>query len=359
MRRWAADNGDDIAGVEALLAHPALNATINGAIALSSTGERLSDDEFDVHVQEVYIVHNQQTNASRAALRMRWSAGGTLLLGRVPAWDLLRILHFTVDNTDHHLMYTSRAHPCAGARAHPLCFRPNETPHRLSPLGLTTCRHPACVGAELIHCLQVFNMIREDATVDPRFERPPDDPDYLDDMLVAALVHDLGKSLSLFGEADGNVDCMNRITAYYADGLDNVEFQYNHDQFGHDKLLHNVQSGLLALPGRVLDVVRLHSLRELGGVEVARAHGGLGSVHMEEMLRLVDGDIVSPEEQQIFNAHVTSETDSHRVAFVQHFGKYDYNSKDRTDIFPDVDMSEVKRILSKYARDPLNPVVDW
>ena len=40
---------------------------------------------------------------------------------------------------------------------------------------------------------------------------------------VAALVHDLGKSLTLFGEEDGNVDCMNRVVGYGNGGLDGLD----------------------------------------------------------------------------------------------------------------------------------------
>jgi hypothetical protein len=142
------------------------------------------------------------------------SAAGFVFTNR--SRNLLKLLHFTIDNTDAHLMYTS----------------------------------------QFIHCLQVYRAVKNAAAHDPRFEQ---DAQYRDDMLVGALVHDLGKSLSLFGEADGNVDCMNRVTAYEVDpadqvavaaygakasGLDAVQFQYNHDRFGHDKLLALVKKPL-------------------------------------------------------------------------------------------------------------------
>ena len=107
-----------------------------------------------------------------------------MLLGNVSAFDLLMLLHFTIDNTDHHLQYTS----------------------------------------QFIHCLQVYNAVKR--STDPRMDK---DPKYREDMMMGALVHDMGKSLSLFGEKDGNVDCMNRVTGYRAAGLDGVDFQYNHE----------------------------------------------------------------------------------------------------------------------------------
>eukprot|EP00966_Prymnesium_polylepis_P264038 6099734-Prymnesium_polylepis.1 len=42
---------------------------------------------------------------------------------------------------------------------------------------------------------------------------PERDDAYRRDMRLAALVHDMGKLLTLFGEDDGNVDCMNSEAA--------------------------------------------------------------------------------------------------------------------------------------------------
>ena len=62
----------------------------------------------------------------------------------------------------------------------------------------------------------------------------------------------------VFGEADEHVDCMNRITKppSLAKGLDGLEYEYNHDDFGFSKVWPY-------LPPRVLDVMRYHSLREI------------------------------------------------------------------------------------------------
>ena len=53
LRRWADSVGDDTAGVERLMALPALNGTINGAILLSASGERLSEELFRGHAADV------------------------------------------------------------------------------------------------------------------------------------------------------------------------------------------------------------------------------------------------------------------------------------------------------------------
>lgn len=367
LAAWAASIGDDLSGLLGLMAHPALNSTINGAIALAANGSRLSDEGFKRHAESVYAEHYLQNEATRTTTARKWSGPHTPpLLGNVSMWDLLKLLHFTVDNTDAHLKYTS----------------------------------------QLIHCLQVYAMAHADRTVDPRFET---DPTYRDDMLVAALVHDLGKSLSLFGESDGNVDCMNRVTSLGGGGgLDAIEFQFNHDHFGWMKLNRNVARGRLRLPQRVLDVVNYHSLREMGGLNVTsiggiyaslpprygplpeweyvqdqrrehrsthgRTTGGSGgvsahsisgggaeadrTVRMAFVSMLADGDVVSEDEQAAFNGHVSSVDDLRRAAFVQHFGYYDYYSKNQSDIIPQVDVQEIQRLLRKYvSHDDL--IVEW
>ena len=52
-----------------------------------------------------------QTPKTRARLMRRW--GGAPILGSVGVWDLLHLLHFTIDHTDTVLRYTSLyyAHP--------------------------------------------------------------------------------------------------------------------------------------------------------------------------------------------------------------------------------------------------------
>ena len=336
LRVWAAEKGEDVQRVEELMHHPALVKTLNNAIYLKPNGSRFETNEWGAHVEDVYRVHNKQTLESRRGLAQKWS---TTLLGNVSSVDLLKLLHFTIDNTDAHLMYTS----------------------------------------QFIHCLQVYRAVKNAAAHDPRFEQ---DAQYRDDMLVGALVHDLGKSLSLFGEADGNVDCMNRVTAYEVDpadqvavaaygakasGLDAVQFQYNHDRFGHDKLLANVRLGLIQLPQRVLDICKFHSLRELASVrdeaeKVYVRHASPSTrtrlqARLKGLVTLVDGDVVSPQEATAFREHVASDGDVSRAAFVLHFAEYDLHSKNRTEEIPrDVDFGEVRELLRRYMGQGAHPL---
>ena len=336
LRAWAAEKGEDVQRVEELMHHPAFVRTLNNAIYLKPNGSRFETNEWGAHVEDVYREHNKQTLESRRGLAQKWSA---TLLGNVSSVDLLKLLHFTIDNTDAHLMYTS----------------------------------------QFIHCLQVYRAVKNAAAHDPRFEQ---DAQYRDDMLVGALVHDLGKSLSLFGEADGNVDCMNRVTAYEVDpadqvavaaygakasGLDAVQFQYNHDRFGHDKLLANVRLGLIQLPQRVLDICKFHSLRELASVRDAAEkvyvrHASPSTrtrlqAHLKGLVTLVDGDVVSPQEAAAFREHVASDGDVSRAAFVLHFAEYDLHSKNRTEEIPrDVDFGEVRELLRRYMGQGVHPL---
>jgi len=59
--------------------------------------------------------------------------------------------------------------------------------------------------------------------------------------MLAALIHDLGKLLALVGnENDAHVDCMNRVIPgslpAQEKGLDNIPIQWNHDEYGYQRL---------------------------------------------------------------------------------------------------------------------------
>jgi hypothetical protein len=173
-------------------------------------------------------------------------------------------------------------------------------------------------------------------------------------MQVAALVHDLGKTLSLFGERDHNTDCMNRVTGYGhggVDGLDGLQFQWNHDMFGYMKLKD------VGLPQRVTDVLRLHSLREIsvmkyperGSVRATRTDVGWGTrlAPTRDQLMLVDRGSVESAEASVFNTHMRYE-DRERALFVQHFAQFDAGTKRRTLEIPSVNVTQVWSLLDKY-----------
>ena len=75
------------------------------------------------------------------------------------------------------------------------------------------------------------------------------------EMLLVALVHDLGKTLLLTDEAPENLVCMNRPVRTGAPGcgLDNCVFQWNHDEWAYSRLKDH-------LPDHLAWLVRYHSI---------------------------------------------------------------------------------------------------
>ena len=301
VKEWSARHNESTESLEQLIQHPAIKGTIANAIILNN-GRYWSDDMFREHVNDVYIQHNQQTGETRRRLREHWNAQP--VVGDIKVWDLLRLLHFTIDNTDRFLGYTS----------------------------------------QFIHCLQVFNAIESDR--DARFDS---DPTYREDMLVAGLIHDFGKTLSLLGESDNNTDCMNRVVSYGpAGGLDGLEFQWNHDMMGHDKVAK------YDLPQRVKDVVKFHSLRELGFLlppKKTRARHrktltALDAKHTYGLTVLVDRGTVTSDEIALFNMQM-SEADRERAEFVKHFSGFDAGTKRKTFDIPETNIDKIHALLNK------------
>lgn len=77
-----------------------------------------------------------------------------------------------------------------------------------------------------------------------------------EDLYLLALIHDLGKVLMLVGEVQENVVCANRPIGDYdaGVGLDNVIFQWNHDEFIYDRLVDHV-------PDHIAWTIRYHSVK--------------------------------------------------------------------------------------------------
>jgi predicted HD phosphohydrolase len=154
---------------------------------------------FRSSAREIEARHERQTVDAVEALQRRYEQP---LFGRVPVFDLIERLGTCVDPTDCRLFGTS----------------------------------------QLTHVLQVIEAMDADGAL-------------TDDLLLAALVHDLGKLLLLTDEDPANVVCMNAPIGEYADGvgLDNVVMQWNHDQFAHSRL-----AGLV--PDHLAWLVRHHSI---------------------------------------------------------------------------------------------------
>jgi inositol oxygenase len=92
------------------------------------------------------------------------------------------------------------------------------------------------------HCAQVIHMMEEEGVVSEEF-------------LVSGLVHDIGKILLHTGEDPANVVCDNFPVGEYDEGigLDNVVFQWNHDEFGYMRLKDH-------MPVYLAKLIRYHSL---------------------------------------------------------------------------------------------------
>ncbi len=96
--------------------------------------------------------------------------------------------------------------------------------------------------SQLTHILQVAETMEESGIADPN-------------LLIAALVHDVGKVLLLTDEEPENVTCMNKPIGEYDEGigLDNCFFQWNHDEFAYSRLEDY-------LPDHISWLIRYHSI---------------------------------------------------------------------------------------------------
>ncbi len=96
--------------------------------------------------------------------------------------------------------------------------------------------------SQLVHVLQVAEAMENDGVNDP-------------DLLIAALIHDMGKVLLLTDEAVENVVCLNKPIGKYEKGigLDHCFFQWNHDEFAYSRLKKH-------LPDHLSWLIRYHSI---------------------------------------------------------------------------------------------------
>ena len=143
--------------------------------------------------------HRRQSLEAVMALKARYSRP---VLGQVRVWELIERLGSCIDPTDERLFGVSQQ----------------------------------------VHVRQILAAMEEDGTATP-------------EMVLVALVHDLGKVLLLTGEDPANVVCMNTPIgqAPAGSGLANCVVQWNHDEFAYDRL-----KGLI--PDDLAWLVRYHSL---------------------------------------------------------------------------------------------------
>ena len=150
------------------------------------------------HERLITARHNSQTHEDVRRLDEKYAAP---VLGEISTWDLLMMLGACVDPTD-------------------------------SALG---------AASQLAHVLQTLEMMIADGVTD-------------EDLLLVAIVHDIGKVLLLTDEDPANVVCMNRfIAGEPGAGLEQGTTQWNHDEFGYSRLVD-------VLPRELALLVRYHSV---------------------------------------------------------------------------------------------------
>jgi hypothetical protein len=182
-----------------------------------------SDDEtrglFRERAAPILQRHREQSVEQVKALRAKYARP---VFGKVRVWELIERLGSCVDPTDERLF-------CA---------------------------------SQQVHVLQMLEAMEHDGTATP-------------EMVLVALIHDLGKVLLLTGEDPANVVCMNGpVTSVEAGtGLGapppphNSMIQWNHDEFAYERLRDHIPEDLAWL-------IRYHSL-EMGAAATLMDDGDL------------------------------------------------------------------------------------
>ncbi len=143
--------------------------------------------------------HRAQSAADVRALKARYAEP---IFGRVRVWDLIERLGCCIDPTDQRLYAASQQ----------------------------------------AHVLQMISQMESDGAATP-------------DLVLVALIHDLGKLLLLTDEDPANVVCMNAPVGEWepGSGLDNCLLQWNHDEFAYERFKD-------LIPDELAWLIRYHSL---------------------------------------------------------------------------------------------------
>ncbi|HAC64738.1 MAG TPA: hypothetical protein DCF68_14680 [Cyanothece sp. UBA12306] len=156
--------------------------------------------DFSQRALSIYQKHWEQTVQTVEELKKKYEKP---VLGEIQIWQAIELLGRCIDPTDTTLYCLS----------------------------------------QLTHSLQVVEGMEQDGITDP-------------ELLIAALVHDLGKILLLTDEAPENVVCVNTPIGNNQEGigLDNCVFQWNHDEYIYARLKDY-------LPDHIAWLLRYHSIR--------------------------------------------------------------------------------------------------
>jgi inositol oxygenase len=177
----------------------ALGVFRRAGIEIGRVGGEHSDAIFVERARPIIERHYAQTREDVQALQEKYRSP---IFGRISVSDLLQRLALCIDDMDPRM---------------------------------------GCVS-QLTHSLQVVEGMTADGIEDR-------------DLLVAALIHDLGKLLLLVGEDPANVGGMNRPIGLFEEGigLDQCVLQWNHDEFGYSRFKDHV-------PERIAWLIRYHSI---------------------------------------------------------------------------------------------------
>lgn len=154
--------------------------------------------------------HRLQSAADIAIIKARYS---TPTFGRCRVWDLIERLACCVDPTDRRLYLASQQ----------------------------------------MHVLQMISKMEADGTATP-------------EMVLMAMIHDLGKLLLLTGEDPANVTSVNAPVGEWAagSGLDNCLLQWSHDEFAYQRFKDLIPEDLAWL-------LRYHSIESATAVPLMDA----------------------------------------------------------------------------------------
>ena len=157
-------------------------------------------EDFDQKAREIYDRHWLQDEETVRTLRAKYQSP---VFGRVRVWDLVEKLALCVDPTDRTLY-------CAN---------------------------------QYIHVQQILEGMERDRIND-------------NELILAALVHDLGKVALLTDEVPENVVCGTGPVAEYGEGagLDNIYCQFGHDEIAYSRIKDHV-------PDFVAWLTRYHSMQ--------------------------------------------------------------------------------------------------
>lgn len=167
--------------------------------------------QFRQEATTIFEQHRQQTVATVAQLKRKYES---IVFGKVRVWDLIEKLALCIDPTDMRLYAAS----------------------------------------QFVHIQQILASMEQNGIDDPN-------------MLITAIIHDLGKVLLLTGELPENIVCGARRIGEYEKGigLDNVVYQFGHGEFIYSRMKDHV-------PDHVAWAVRYHNINLEDAMPYMKAH---------------------------------------------------------------------------------------